>query len=83
MKKASQESPFVTTEDLNDPLESLARLGARQLLQAALEAAVTGYLQRPRYKRRGVARGSRSGYCWRERSSWAAAAGAGQSAARE
>lgn len=45
MGKAYPESPFVTTEELNDPLESLARLGARQLLQAALEAEVTEYLQ--------------------------------------
>lgn len=62
MRKAYQESPFVTTEECQDPLESLARLGARQLLQAALEAEVTEYLQRPRYERRGVARGYRSGY---------------------
>jgi transposase-like protein len=62
MGKAYQESLLVTTEELHDPLESLARLGARQLLQAALEAEVTEYLQRPRYVRSGVARGYRSGY---------------------
>ena len=62
MTKAYQESPFVTTESLSDPLETLARLGAQQILQAALEAEVTEYLQRPRYQRNGITRGYRSGY---------------------
>jgi len=62
MQKVYQESPFVTTEELHDPLESLARLGAQRLLQAALEAEVTEYLQRPRYAHTGVVLGYRSGY---------------------
>ncbi|HEX8998789.1 MAG TPA: hypothetical protein VGB07_02750 [Blastocatellia bacterium] len=59
---ASQESPFVTTEAVVDPLESLARLGAQRMLQAALEEEVESHLQRARYERKGVAQGYRSGY---------------------
>ncbi|MBI1762288.1 MAG: hypothetical protein HYR56_12720 [Acidobacteria bacterium] len=73
MGKASQESLLVTREEFNDPLESLARLGARQRLQAALEAEVTEYLQRPRDERSGVARGSRSGSLPERSIFWAAA----------
>lgn len=62
MKQAYQESPFVTTEAVVDPLESLARLGAQRMLQAALEQEVEAYLQRARYERKGVAQGYRSGY---------------------
>ncbi|MBP6823279.1 MAG: IS256 family transposase [Acidobacteria bacterium] len=62
MKQAYQESPLVTTEAVVDPLESLARLGAQRMLQAALEEEVESYLQRARYQRKGVAQGYRSGY---------------------
>jgi putative transposase len=62
MKQAYQASPLVTTEAVVDPLESLARLGAQRMLQAALEAEVESYLQRTRYERKGVAQGYRSGY---------------------
>ena len=51
---------------LGDTLEEVARLGARLLLQTALEAEVTEFLCRNRYERRnksGDARaGSRNGY---------------------
>jgi putative transposase len=47
-------------------LEEVARLGARLLLQTALEAEVTEFLRRNRYERRKVAKdaraGSRNGY---------------------
>lgn len=52
--------------DLGDTLEDVARLGARLLLQSALEAEVTEFLGRNRYERRQVAKearpGSRNGY---------------------
>ena len=51
---------------LGDTLEEVARLGARLLLQSALEAEVTEFLCRDRYERRVVAKdprdGSRNGY---------------------
>lgn len=64
MNKPYQDSTFSTNEIGSDPLEALARQGARQMLQAALEAEVTDYLQRPRYERGEAAehRGYRNGY---------------------
>ena len=62
MKEAYQETAWVTTEAVMDPLESLARLGAQQMLQAALEAEVEEYLARERYARTDAAKGYRSGY---------------------
>ena len=51
---------------LGDVLEDVARLGARLLLQCALEAEVTEFLCRNRYERRHLAKdaraGSRNGY---------------------
>jgi putative transposase len=51
---------------LGDTMEEVARLGARLLLQSALEAEVTEFLCRNRYERRSVATdaraGSRNGY---------------------
>lgn len=51
---------------LGNTLEEVARLGARLLLQSALEAEVTEFLCRNRYERRAVANdaraGSRNGY---------------------
>lgn len=51
---------------LGDTLEEVARLGARLLLQSALEAEVTEFLRRNRYQRRAASRdaraGSRNGY---------------------
>jgi len=51
---------------LGDTLEEVARLGARLLLQSALEAEVTEFLCRNRYERRKLAsdarNGSRNGY---------------------
>ncbi|HNG34188.1 MAG TPA: transposase [Blastocatellia bacterium] len=64
MNKTYQDSTFSTTQAGDDPLEALARQGARQMLQAALEAEVSEYLQRPRYERGegGEHRGYRNGY---------------------
>lgn len=51
---------------LGDTLEKVARLGARLLLQTALETEVTEFLCRNRYERRAAAKdawaGSRNGY---------------------
>jgi len=43
------------------PLTELTKIGARMMLQAALEEEVTGYLQRDFYERNAEAKGSRSG----------------------
>lgn len=52
--------------DLGNVLEEVARIGARLLLQTALEAEVTAFLRRDRYERRETAaeaaEGSRNGY---------------------
>jgi putative transposase len=57
---------FAQDKALPEILEEVARLGAQLLLQAALEAEVTGFLGRDRYQRAaacGDARpGSRNGY---------------------
>jgi len=58
---------FATGDDLATALEQVARLGAQLLLQAAVEAEVTGFLGRDRYARaastEGAATGQRNGYC--------------------
>jgi putative transposase len=46
---------------LGNSLEDVARLGARLLLQTALEAEVTEFLCRNRYEYRAVAKGARAG----------------------
>lgn len=62
MSTPYQDSTFSTTETAADPLEALARQGARQMLQAALEAEVAEHLQRQRYQRGDTPRGYRNGY---------------------
>jgi transposase-like protein len=62
MSTPYQDSTFSTNETAADPLEALARQGARQMLQAALEAEVAEHLQRQRYERGEAARGYRNGY---------------------
>jgi putative transposase len=58
---------FTGGRDLVDVLEEVARLGARLLIQTALEAEVTEFLGRARYQRAAGAEdarpGSRNGYC--------------------
>ena len=46
----------------NDQLESLVRVGARRMLQQALEAEVDEYLGRAWYERTGAFRGYRNGH---------------------
>ncbi|HEY8764781.1 MAG TPA: transposase, partial [Solirubrobacteraceae bacterium] len=52
---------FASEGDLGETLEEVARLGARLLLQSALEAEITEFLGRNRYQRRALAREARAG----------------------
>jgi putative transposase len=58
---------FTGDRDLVDVLEEVARLGARLIIQTALEAEVTEFLGRARYQRvasaEDVRPGCRNGYC--------------------
>jgi len=64
--RAEIDDLFASEGDLGEVLEQVARLGARLLLQTALEAEVTEHLGRNRYERRTKAEepraGSRNGY---------------------
>jgi putative transposase len=64
--RADIDDLFATEADLGETLEQVARLGARLLLQSALEAEVTEFLGRGRYERRALAKeakaGSRNGF---------------------
>jgi len=57
--RADIDDLFASEGDLGEALEKVARLGARLLLQAALEAEVTEFLGRNRYERRALAREAR------------------------
>jgi transposase-like protein len=46
----------------DDPIEAIGRLGARLILQQALEEELTGFLGRERYERRGEPVAHRNGY---------------------
>ena len=46
----------------DDPVETIARLGARLILQVALESEVEGFLGRARHERAGDPVGYRNGY---------------------
>jgi putative transposase len=61
--RAQIDQLFASDRSLDDALEDVARLGARLLLQAALEAEVTCFLGRERYARGGRDRdGYRNGH---------------------
>jgi putative transposase len=64
--RAEIDDLFASEGDLGEVLEKVARLGARLLLQSALETEVTEFLGRNRYERRQAAKeaksGSRNGY---------------------
>lgn len=64
--RADIDDLFAAEGDLGEALEKVARLGARLLLQSALEAEVTEFLGRNRYERRLLAKeakaGSRNGF---------------------
>ena len=59
--RADIDDLFATEGDLGETLEQVARLGARLLLQSALEAEVTEFLGRNRYERRALARAAKAG----------------------
>lgn len=59
--RAQIDELFATEGDLGETLERVARLGARLLLQSALEAEVTEFLGRARYERRAVAKAAKAG----------------------
>ena len=59
--RAQIDELFATEGDLGETLERVARLGARLLLQSALEAEVTEFLGRNRYERRAVAKAAKAG----------------------
>src|SRR5919108_4071381 len=65
--RAEIDALFTADRDLVEVIEDVARLGARLLIQSAVEAEVTEFLGRARYQRAasaGDARpGSRNGYC--------------------
>ena len=65
--RAELDALFTADRDLVEVLEDVARLGARLIIQAAVEAEVTEYLGRARYQRAepvdDARAGSRNGYC--------------------
>ena len=65
--QAEIDEVFAGGEDLAGAIERVAVLGARLLLQAAIEAEVTAYLGRDRYERAAgcedARAGMRNGYC--------------------
>ena len=67
MKKSlSKKTKKVIEENLEEfltmpPLRELTRIGARMMLQSAMEEEVTAYLQRDYYERNTGAKGSRNG----------------------
>ena len=65
--QAEIDEVFAGGEDLAGAIEQVAVLGARLLLQAAIEAEVTAFLGRDRYERAATSEdaraGMRNGYC--------------------
>lgn len=66
MKSLTKKARKVIDEGVQEfmampPLTELTKIGARMMLQSALEEEVTAYLQRDYYERNAEAKGSRSG----------------------
>jgi putative transposase len=59
--RAEIDEVFASAADLSDAVELVARLGARLLLQAAIEAEVTVFLGRDRYARAALTEEARPG----------------------
>ena len=57
--RAEIDEVFASGADLSDALEQVARLGARLLLQTAIEAEVTVFLGRERYARAALTEDAR------------------------
>jgi putative transposase len=70
MDRVYSKPPVLAIEDLGleletlrgDPIEELARYGARLVLMSCLEAEVSAHLGAERYERSGARRGSRNGH---------------------
>ena len=65
--RAEIDALFDGERELGEVIEDVARLGARLIIQTALEAEVEVFLDRARYQRaagiEGAAQGMRNGYC--------------------
>ena len=61
VKQQDQEAADEAREVVQDQVEELARVGAREMLMAALKEEVDAYLGRGRYQREGEFRGYRNG----------------------
>jgi putative transposase len=65
--RAEMDALFGSGRDLAEILEDVARLGARLIMQTAVEAEVEEFLGRARYQRRSevpdARSGSRNGFC--------------------
>ena len=65
--QAEIDGVFAGGEDLAGAIEEVARLGARLLLQTAIQAEVSAFLGRERYERAAASDdarvGMRNGYC--------------------
>jgi transposase-like protein len=65
--RAEIDALFDGERELGEVIEDVARLGARLIIQSALEAEVEVFLGRARYQRaagvEGAAQGMRNGYC--------------------
>jgi len=65
--RAEIDALFGGERELGEVIEDIARLGARLIIQSALEAEVEVFLGRARYQRaagvEGAAAGMRNGYC--------------------
>ena len=61
VKRQDQEATDEAREVVQDQVEELARVGAREMLMAALKEEVEAYLGRSRYQREGEFRGYRNG----------------------
>ena len=65
--RAEIDALFDGSRELGEVIEDVARLGARLIIQTAVEAEVEVFFGRARYQRSAAARmpgpGSRNGYC--------------------
>ena len=60
--RAQLEVALAGVGEEHDPIEAVGRLGARLILQQALEDEVTEYLGRARYERTAASSAHRNGY---------------------
>ena len=68
--RAEIEALFGSGRDLSEVLENVARLGARLIMQAAVEADVEEFLGRARYQRQAEEAGTHEQLLRRQRDYW-------------